>query len=89
MVRIVVLWCEHARLGVLAWHLSVLGRFRRRTRFHWLVALPIVVAAACGGNPLAPPTADEIIAMPASSNMRDAHFGVSGTASGATFNGDG
>lgn len=55
-----------------------------------LIALPAAVAiAACGGNPLGPPTAADILAKPASSNMKDAHVVVEGTGSGATFKGDG
>lgn len=59
------------------------------------VALVAVLLAACGGPgaPAKPPTAQEVLAKPAQSNLKDAHFLATGkfTSSGVTVdvNGDG
>ena len=59
------------------------------------VALIAVVLAACGGPgaPAKPPTAQEVLAKPAQSNLKDAHFLATGkfTSGGVTVdvNGDG
>lgn len=59
------------------------------------IALMAVLLAACGGPgaPPKPPTAQEVLAKPAQSNLKDAHFLATGkfTSSGVTVdvNGDG
>jgi hypothetical protein len=58
--------------------------------FVWgVAAVTLLSLVACGVNPFSPPTAADILAKPAASNMKDAHVVVEGTGGGAVFKGDG
>lgn len=58
--------------------------------FVWgVAAVTLLSLVACGANPFSPPTAADILAKPAASNMKDAHVVVEGTGGGAVFKGGG